>query len=621
MVKKSMYEEKVSFMIITTKGQRYFEFYDDIHQEIDILNIINGHTPIAYFEHSSHRKMYCYNDAIKAEINNFANKYGGDEYRKPYDFRKFMNKLKDNELFYMFQLNPFVNNVSQIEIVQAVLQLAALKAGKGKNSLWDTIKVDISDLLEDYTMYSMGSDRYCAGENTNDRRCRFCGKTEADGVAFSKKAHAIPEALGNKNLLCNEECNDCNERLETIEKSLSNGYMGIRRALFGIKGKKGAPSIAGQNFTYDSSTKVLTLDQSAIKINSNDTVQTRLEAREFFYNQDIYKALAKIVIDLVDSRYLIHFRNTIEWINGNLIATEYPPIRQMYNYNIHKQPIIELFVRKKENDLSAGPFCFANLFICDMVLQFIMPFVDLDRGRMKTSSQIQPFVHKMGASLAVYQMKSEWVNMEDNSQRTTFVELTLNHTDAISSNQHLSRTVNNRLRMLPPKWDTDTITFPKFDKANVVSESLLICEVSNINTKAILLSEWLHDSSNNIESAFVIDEKAKRVLLDIKIDLCNTDNSQHLLDMRVVKEYKVCNLNAVIFLEEGGYISIQKEFIYYLTLRALSDLQQQVSLIIPIIDIKILLNEICCTLNPLYGHRIYKKYLREIRQTIGSHKI
>ena len=34
-------------------------------------------------------------------------------------------------------------------------------------------------------------------EENNEKRCRFCGKTGPE-VKFSKKAHAIPEFLGNK---------------------------------------------------------------------------------------------------------------------------------------------------------------------------------------------------------------------------------------------------------------------------------------------------------------------------------------------------------------------------------------------------------------------------------------
>jgi len=49
------------------------------------------------------------------------------------------------------------------------------------------------------------------GEDNRDKRiCRFCKKKKPD-VKFKKEAHAISEALGNKKLILNEECDSCNE--------------------------------------------------------------------------------------------------------------------------------------------------------------------------------------------------------------------------------------------------------------------------------------------------------------------------------------------------------------------------------------------------------------------------
>ena len=43
------------------------------------------------------------------------------------------------------------------------------------------------------------------------RICRFCGRSMPE-VKFKQKAHAISESLGNKGLVCLEECDDCNTR-------------------------------------------------------------------------------------------------------------------------------------------------------------------------------------------------------------------------------------------------------------------------------------------------------------------------------------------------------------------------------------------------------------------------
>jgi hypothetical protein len=46
-------------------------------------------------------------------------------------------------------------------------------------------------------------------KNKSERKCRFCGKSNPE-VSFKKKAHLIPEFLGNKMLLSDFECDSCN---------------------------------------------------------------------------------------------------------------------------------------------------------------------------------------------------------------------------------------------------------------------------------------------------------------------------------------------------------------------------------------------------------------------------
>lgn len=66
-------------------------------------------------------------------------------------------------------------------------------------------------------------------------KCRFCGETEKSN--FKKAAHIIPEFLGNRFLLSNFECDECNERFGIYEQSLSN-FLGPIPTLNFIEGKK-----------------------------------------------------------------------------------------------------------------------------------------------------------------------------------------------------------------------------------------------------------------------------------------------------------------------------------------------------------------------------------------------
>ncbi|WP_279476738.1 hypothetical protein [Aeromonas veronii] len=57
---------------------------------------------------------------------------------------------------------------------------------------------------------------------------------------FIKKAHAVPELLGNKFLFSKNECDLCNAIFSKIERDFSF-FIGIDRTLYSMKGKKGVP--------------------------------------------------------------------------------------------------------------------------------------------------------------------------------------------------------------------------------------------------------------------------------------------------------------------------------------------------------------------------------------------
>lgn len=73
----------VSFMIITTKGMRLFDFDGNVEQQIDVLNLINGRQPIVWFDNTLHRKMYRYDKNMKKAIDVFAEKYGNKKCYEP----------------------------------------------------------------------------------------------------------------------------------------------------------------------------------------------------------------------------------------------------------------------------------------------------------------------------------------------------------------------------------------------------------------------------------------------------------------------------------------------------------------------------------------------------------
>ena len=72
--------------------------------------------------------------------------------------------------------------------------------------------------------------------------CRFCGQG-CPGVTFKKKAHAIPESLGNKSLYTTYECDACNQMFgQGIENDFGNWSKPMRN-FAGTRGKRSVPTI------------------------------------------------------------------------------------------------------------------------------------------------------------------------------------------------------------------------------------------------------------------------------------------------------------------------------------------------------------------------------------------
>ena len=312
-------------------------------------------------------------------------------------------------------------------------------------------------------------------------------------------------------------------------------------------------------------------------------LKVKLEGRELFTMQGLYKALVKVVIDLVDGELLCHFRNTIQWINDKLVAEEFPPIRQYYSESTYAQPIIEIYIRKSIDDIEKGPYCFANLFVCDLILQFVVPFVDVDKGMMKSADMVAPYWDKMAVLLSMYNMQSKFIDCSSNEERTAWVELVYDKSDIKQADS--PGKVSDNLKMLPPKWTVDNVEFPKFDPAIILSKEIHTVELMDVNDKVEVDEAWAHDTLNNIRSSFILDEEHNKVFIELSIQICNTDNTEHLLSCCVRAEFKIKDLGLVFANENDGQFSILKDFVIYTTALALIELNRVIQPKFPIIKV------------------------------------
>lgn len=327
-------------------------------------------------------------------------------------------KLSEGELFYVFDADKA--QWSDRRVSMDVLQYTPLRAPIGfvHNKLFDKYLI----FEHEFDVYGYGFDgiKVEVGEkDKSKRKCRFCGCT--DPKKFKDEAHAIQDSLGNKLLVCLEECDDCNHTLNAVEDNFLH-LMDVRRALFGISRKEGfaCPHLVGENFALmpDGNGKpVLYLKSERLKEEGFVPIKPftyRLKLKANITNEGIYKALTKMVIDLIPTEELPHFENTVRWLKskGLWMPDILPDILVGYldSKKFYKQPALDIFIKKQ-----GGPYCTAVLWICDLAYIFVVPFVDKDAGQYKYNSSLAQHWKKFLVQLPFIRMimpqdSFEWRN-------------------------------------------------------------------------------------------------------------------------------------------------------------------------------------------------------------------
>lgn len=274
----------------------------------------------------------------------------------------------------------------------------------------------------EFDCYAFGitGNKECIGEKDKSKRiCRFCG---LPNKTYGSDAHAISHALGNNILFCYEECDDCNTKvLKQYEDSFSN-LMAFRRAIYKIKGKKnkGLIHVPGKNYTIqpnDGKKPTLYIKGSTNPLRQlgPDTFKFRFDHYEPVVDQDIYRALVKMAIDLMPSHYLPHFKKTVEWLydkeNHQFEALPSVLFGELPNEAFYNQPIMYLFF-KKEGDNNT-PLCTAMLYSADVAYQFVIPFADVDKGNFLYDEALAPSRQKLNKYFNIAWVRNEYFSWWD----------------------------------------------------------------------------------------------------------------------------------------------------------------------------------------------------------------
>lgn len=322
--------------------------------QIDMLNLLCSADPWLRIDKSGHNKLFICLPELKVRVHDICGKHKSDELFDLSPIEDFFNNQADNAPL------AFLREGGLLRIDEDLIEKAMCLV-----KFWSS-----------YDVISFGDKEKEEYTGPNDLKacvCRFCRRGYPE-VKFKKRnAHAIPEALGNKLIFCNDECPDCNATLSRIDKELAE-YLKYRRSEGGIRNKKSKIiKVYGHNFFYDGSAGKLKISPLAILEETESEYYVKLEGAELITHLGIYKALAKIAIDLMPRNLVDEFQSTIDWIKGEFVPQKLPNVFYIYQSSSVSQPLVQLFVRHDETLNLELPRCIVALTLIDLTFLFIVP--------------------------------------------------------------------------------------------------------------------------------------------------------------------------------------------------------------------------------------------------------
>lgn len=308
-----------------------------------------------------------------------------------YKLKSFFEKLSVDEFFYVL---PNDDDLSSEDKLELELQLISLNRKIDLNELKSKMESYLT-LLQNYDIISLDSSKKIKiGEGQKSKRiCRFCKKSQPE-VEFNNDAHAISEALGNKKIIQNEECDDCNKKFDKeIERDIIS-FLDPCRILFEIKNKSNAiPKLKGKNFEFKNINNQNVIYHYSSEDDSNEghkSIYVPLETYNELSLQNVYKALCKFALSIIDKKYLIYCNDSIKWIMNEIHSDKLPKIAILNSYQFfNTEPKLIVYVRKS-NDKKI-PFMVGEFHFTFLTFVFIIPFSSQDEETFTSEDKYNDF--------------------------------------------------------------------------------------------------------------------------------------------------------------------------------------------------------------------------------------
>lgn len=333
-------------------------------------------------------------DEFKVRLQNFITKYKSILPQIQQLNSKFKSLKKDEWFFVLPAVE--LNTKAKYELEKELNILNNYKSDVSEEKVLEIFGC----IMNNYELitFNLDKDRKIKiGEDNRDKRvCRFCNEKKPK-VKFKNEAHAISEALGNKKLILNEECDDCNEFFDkNIERDFIN-YHDLARTMFGIKNKdNNFPKMKGKNFEFfkdknNNQLSIAIIKDSDKEITDKPPENIIFKTGNTIKIQNIYKTLCKFALSVIDTKYIIHFEDTIKWLKNKKVIEKLPKIAVWHSYKFFtKKPVITLYLRNNDNfDL---PYLIGEFKFTYYMYIFIIPLSNQDKKDFLRDEEYQNYL-------------------------------------------------------------------------------------------------------------------------------------------------------------------------------------------------------------------------------------
>lgn len=223
----------------------------------------------------------------------------------------------------------------------------------------DILREAVKKIEQDYSLcafYIFGDGKKIFLGNKEDRVCRFCGRSRADGAKFKHEAHALSNLIGNNRLFAYYECDECNQKFSKYETDFAE-YFRLYHCILRVHGKRGVPTYKRYQSRIDVDKTLIQikqmLDDPTLKCEvDEENKKVLITGYRSYIPINVYKALLKMALTIVPEAELENLEHAMAFLNAENAEVKIPlPVfMQMYGKgcNVHKG-IAAIILKRKAN--------------------------------------------------------------------------------------------------------------------------------------------------------------------------------------------------------------------------------------------------------------------------------